>query len=179
VIGAIEQSNREDRMKIALIAVSALVLLVVVVLAVGYMLPQDHRASRERVFAVAPNRVFAAIATPSEFPKWRTDVQRVELLPEKDGRARFREKGSNGDIVYQVEERIPDRRLVTRIADRSLPFGGSWTYELTPTASGTSLKIIENGEVYNPLFRFMSRFVFGHHRTIDMYLASLDKHLAQ
>jgi uncharacterized protein YndB with AHSA1/START domain len=168
-------------MKIALIAVSALVLLVllvVVVVAVGYMLPQDHRASRERDFAVAPNRVFGAIATPSEFPKWRGDVKRVEMLPDEGGRPRFREEGSNGDIVYQVEERVPDRRLVTRIADRSLPFGGSWTYELTPTVTGTSLKITENGEVYNPLFRFMSRFVFGHHRTIDTYLASLDRHLA-
>ena len=33
--------------------------------------------------------------------------------------------------------------------------------------------ITENGEVYNPLFRFMSRFVFGHTATIDKYLEDL------
>lgn len=164
-------------MKFALIGISAIALLVVVVIAVGYMLPQNHQASRERTFMVSPQRVFAAIATPSEYPRWRSDVKRVEMLPDEGGLPRFREVGSNGDILYQVEERVPDRRLVIRIADTTLPFGGSWTHEVTPAATGTSLKITENGAVYNPIFRFMSRFVFGHHRSIETYLASLDKHL--
>lgn len=164
-------------MKFALIGISVIALLVVVVIAVGYMLPQNHQASRERTFMVSPQRVFAAIATPSEYPRWRSDVKRVEMLPDEGGLPRFREVGSNGDILYQVEERVPDRRLVIRIADTTLPFGGSWTHEVTPAATGTSLKITENGAVYNPIFRFMSRFVFGHHRTIETYLASLDKHL--
>lgn len=164
-------------MKFALIGISVIALLVVVVIAVGYMLPQNHQASRERTFMVSPQRVFAAIATPSEYPRWRSDVKRVEMLPDEGGLPRFREVGSNGDILYQVEERVPDRRLVIRIADTTLPFGGSWTHEVTPAATGTSLKITENGAVYNPIFRFMSRFVFGHHRSIETYLASLDKHL--
>ncbi len=29
----------------------------------------------------------------------------------------------------------------------------------------TSLRVTERGEVYNPGFRFLSRFVFGHHRS--------------
>ena len=58
-----------------------------------------------------------------------------------------------------------------------MPFGGTWTYELTPTAGGTSLRITEDGEVYNPVFRFMSRFVFTHHATIDTYLTDMGKRL--
>jgi hypothetical protein len=78
-----------------------------------------------------------------------------------------------------VEQSVPNQRLVTRIADKALPFGGSWTYELTPTQTGTSLRVTENGEVYNPVFRFMSRFVFGHQRTMDGYLADLEKRLTK
>jgi hypothetical protein len=65
--------------------------------------------------------------------------------------------------------------MVTRIADKTLTFGGAWTYELSPQGGGTRLVITEHGEVYNPLFRFMSRFVFGHTATLDRYLADLGR----
>ena len=67
------------------------------------------------------------------------------------------------------------RRLVTRIADTGLPFGGQWTYELVPDGEGTRLTITEDGEVYNPLFRFVSRFVMGHTATIERYLDDVEK----
>jgi hypothetical protein len=37
------------------------------------------------------------------------------------------------------------------------------------------VKITEKGEVSNVLFRFMSRYVFGHTSTIDSYLTALAK----
>jgi hypothetical protein len=75
-----------------------------------------------------------------------------------------------------VEQAVPDRLLVGRIADANLPFGGSWTYELAPDAGGrTTLTITEDGEVYNPIFRFMSRFVMGHDATIKQYLSDVGK----
>jgi hypothetical protein len=69
----------------------------------------------------------------------------------------------------------PPAKLVVRIADPKLPFGGTWTYEITPIAAGSSLRIREDGEVYNPIFRFVSRFVLGQSATIDAYLKSLAK----
>ena len=42
-------------------------------------------------------------------------------------------------------------------------------------AGGTALRITEDGEVYNPLFRFMSQFVFGHHATVDTFLTDLGR----
>jgi hypothetical protein len=65
---------------------------------------------------------------------------------------------------------------MVRIADPDLPFGGTWTYRLTPKGSGTRLAITEHGEVYNPLFRFVSRFVFGHTATVDRFIAALHLH---
>jgi hypothetical protein len=72
-------------------------------------------------------------------------------------------------------EITPPRKLVSRIADPKLPFGGTWTFEITPTAEGSTLRITENGFVTNPVFRFLSRFVFGHTGTIESYLKSLAK----
>ena len=64
--------------------------------------------------------------------------------------------------------------LVARIAGPSLPFGGTWTYRIAPAAGGSAVTITEDGEVYNPVFRFMSRFVFGHYATLDEFVKNLE-----
>jgi uncharacterized protein YndB with AHSA1/START domain len=121
----------------------------------------------------APEAVFSVISNFQQAPSWRPDIKQVEILPPENGHVRFREQGSNGSITYEVTDIQPPRRMVTRIVDKSLPFGGSWTYELTPTSDGCRLTITENGEVYNPVFRFVSRFIIGQTRTIDEYLNNL------
>lgn len=35
------------------------------------------------------------------------------------------------------------------------------------------LTITENGAVYKPIYRFMSRYVFGHHQGIERFHADL------
>ena len=162
-------------MKIALLILGTLVLAVLVVVAIGYMLPQNHSVSRERTFSANAESLFTQITTPAAYPEWRTGVTRVEILPPVNGIVSFRESGGDGDIVFVMEPVEPGRRVVSRIADKSLPFGGSWTYELTPAAAGTVLRITEDGEVYNPLFRFISRFILGHYKSIDQFLDDLER----
>jgi uncharacterized protein YndB with AHSA1/START domain len=162
-------------MKIALIIVGVLVLVVAIVIAIGAMLPREHVASRSARIARPPADVYAAIRDFESLPKWRADVQRVEMLGLADGHLRFREHASHGAVTYEVIEDVPPRKLVTRIADRDLGYSGSWTYELTPDGDGTELRITENGEVSNVVFRFMSRFVFGHTATMEKYLEALQK----
>ena len=48
---------------------------------------------------------------------------------------------------------------------------------IAPEPNGTTLTITEDGEVYNPIFRFMSRFVFGHEATMATYLSAAQKKL--
>ena len=164
-------------MRIALYVVAGLVALVFINVGVGYMLPQNHTASREVTVPASADKLFALITTPADYPKWRSDVDSVEILPPASGKEMFRELGDNGPLLMRVEERVPSTRLVTVIADTTLPFGGKWTYEIEPSGTGTKLRITENGEVYNPVFRFMSRFVFGHTATMDKYLADAEKAL--
>lgn len=165
-------------MRTAAIILAAVVALILVVVSIGYMLPVNHSASRERVYRATPATLFSTITTPAAYPEWRTGVKSVELLPAVSGKPSFREMSGGDAITYVLEELVPARRVVSRIADKSLPFGGSWTYELAPEEGGTRLRITEDGEVYNPIFRFMSRFVFGHHRTMDTFLADLERRIA-
>ena len=162
-------------MKIAFIALAILVVIVVVVIAIGAMLPVQHVASRSAVLAASPDTVWHLITDVDGFPGWRRDVKRVERRPDREGRPVWVEETSSGRIPLAVERAERPRLLVLRIADPDLPFGGTWTYELSPDGGATVLKITENGEVYNPVFRFMSRFVFGHEGTIAGYLAALEK----
>lgn len=162
-------------LRILILAVGLLVALVLLLIAIGYALPIGHVATREARLAAPPERVFTVLRDVEKFPTWRSDVQSVEVLAGTPV-LRWRERGDN-DITFEMETVEPPRKMVTRIADKTLPFGGAWTYELSPQDGGTRLVITENGEVYNPLFRFMSRFVFGHTATLDRFLADLQKHL--
>ena len=163
-------------MRYLLIAAAILGALVLLVLAIGWSLPVKHTAASGVTINTAAGPIYDLITDVERYPQWRRSVERTERLPDNAGKTRFREVGSDGTILYEVESAEPNRRIVTRIADRSLPFGGSWTYELIPRGDSTTLRITENGEVYNPLFRFVSRFVMGHTRTIDRYLRDVAQH---
>ena len=156
-------------MKWLIVAGIVVVALVAIVFAVGMMLPVAHTATRTAQVAKPPEEVWALIATPERFPVWRSGMKSASS-PQTEGRwSGWREEGKFGPMAYAVVEADAPRKLVARIeGERS--FGGTWTYLLEPAEGGTRLTITEDGEVFNPLFRFMSRFVFGHHATIDQYL---------
>ena len=162
-------------MRIIILVLGALVALVLLVVAIGYALPVAHVATREARLAAPPERVFGVLRDVEKYPGWRSDVKGVEVLATVPA-LRWRERGDN-DITFEMETVEAPGKIVTRIVDKTLPFGGSWTYQLSPDSGGTRLVITENGEVYNPLFRFMSRFVFGHTATIDRFIEDLGKHL--
>jgi uncharacterized protein YndB with AHSA1/START domain len=164
--------------RLALVVVGVLAGLVVLVVVIGAWLPVKHYVTREATYKGSPDKLFALISTPMDFPQWRSGVKRVDLLPSGGGLPKWTEVGSNGTITFAVTQSVPGVELVTVIADKSLPFGGSWTYVLVPAGpDSTTLRITENGEVYNVIFRFMSRFVFGHANTIEQYLQDVRKHV--
>lgn len=78
-----------------------------------------------------------------------------------------------------VVEDDPPRRFVTEIIDKGMPFGGTWTYEVTPDGEGARVTITERGEVYNAFFRVISKVVMGHHGTMDSYLVGLGRHFGE
>ena len=154
------------------IGVSALVLLI------GSRLPQRHVVSRSAHFNVPPESLWETVADFGAQPSWRTDLRRVERLPDREGRPVWQEVDKRGQaLTLETVESNPPRRLVRRIADEHLSFGGQWIIEIGEFGEVTALTVTEDGEVYNPVLRFISRFIIGQTSTIDGYLKALGKKL--
>ena len=167
-------------MKWVLASAGVIVVLVAAVVVLGMLLPRDHVVGRAARIAAAPDSVWRLITTPSEFPTWRTDLSSVELLPAGQYLAMWREQSRSGSIAMAIESAEPPRRLVTRIADTTLPFGGSWEFQVAADGGDASrVTITERGSVYNPIFRVVSRYVMGHTATIDAYLRALGHRYGQ
>ncbi len=157
-------------MKIALSVVLIIAAVIAIVVAIGALLPKHHAATRSAFIKASPEQVFRLISGPQD---WRTDLKGYAVV-DKNGRHFTRETDKRGQtITYERVEFSPPTLLKSRIADKNLPFGGEWTWSIEQKNGGCLVTITEDGEVYNPVFRFVSRFVIGYTRTIDRYLARL------
>ena len=160
-------------MRIVVLLLAVVVGLGLVVVIIGYLLPVQHEATVSATIPAAPDAVWAVLTDPAGYPKWRGDVTSVDVLPTDSGHVAWRERGRNGSISFAIELAEAPTRLVTRITDKSLPFGGRWEYVVTADGAGSRVRITEHGEVYNPVFRFVSRFIMGHSATASAYLKAL------
>ena len=150
---------------------AGVVLLVAIVAMLGAMLPRDHRATRQARYRQKPEAIYFTFAGSVD---WRSDVKASGSLPDRDGRKQWWEQDSHGHkVTYElVEDKMPSRR-VTRIAEKDLAFGGTWTIDISPSPDGSVVRITEDGEIYNVIFRFMARFFFGYTSSIEGYLRDL------
>jgi hypothetical protein len=159
--------------KIVFFLIGAIIFVVAVIVVIGFTLPKRHLVSRSASYRVPPEKLYALIAGPQD---WRPDIRHWEAVPNSDGLELTRETSNHGEtITYEVLDRTPPTSLKRRIATKNLPYSGTWTYSLESAGEITTIRITEDGEVYNPVFRFMSRFVLGQTRTMDAYLQSLGK----
>jgi hypothetical protein len=134
-------------MKWILVALVVVVAVIAVIAAIGATLPRDHVATRS-----------LALRRPAE-----------EVWP-----AIMQATAASG-VPVDVVESDPPRRQVTRVKDTEKNFGGTWTITITPSPGGSTLTISEDGWVSNPVFRFVSRYVMGHHATMDGMLKEVAK----
>ncbi|MBI5432343.1 MAG: SRPBCC domain-containing protein [Planctomycetes bacterium] len=140
---------------------------------VGACLPRAHSATCAARFKASPQALFDTVTDLEGLAAWRKDLTAVERLAPVDGCTSWRERSKWGDVTYVCEIAEPGARLVVRIANEDLPYGGAWTYRFEPEGDGARLSITEDGFVKPALFRLLSRFAFGHHATLRQYLAAL------
>jgi hypothetical protein len=161
-------------LKAVIAIVLALAAMIGVVALLGSRLPVGHVASRSVLIGAPSDVVFKTVTDFASAPSWRSDVKSMSVTTDSaTGRQRLTEVSSSGTLNMDVELLIPPTRLVTRIAGDGLPFGGAWAYLLEPQGNETRVTITEHGEVYNPVFRFMSAYIMGHNATLDKYLTNL------
>ena len=154
--------------------IGLLVLIGIVVIVIGNFLPEQHVASKTLTLKQSPETVWQVITDFANQPKWHPDVKSVERLPDRNGHAVWQEEMSGMKIPLETLETEAPKKLVRRIASDDLGFGGDWEYIITPTIEGgCQLTVTERGKVPNPLFRFLSKYVFGQTATIEKYLKAL------
>ncbi len=142
----------------------------------GRTLPGRHVAPVSARYARAPADVWNVLADPQRFPEWRSDLERVELLPDPQGRSAWREHGDYGELAMLRSEADPPRRMVVDILvdPAATPdFSGRWIFELVPDGDGTRVTITEDGRIHNPLFRAMASLFLGYQSTATAYLRAL------
>ncbi len=159
------------------IIAGSFVTLIVIIAIVGALLPRNHVASVTAKIAAPPVAVWSALVQPEAFPTWRGDVSRVEMLTSTANGPSWREYTRNGALTMGIERSEAPYRLVTRILDDNLPYGGTWQFDIVADGpSASRVMITERGWVSNPLFRFVSRFIMGQTSSMEAYLRSLSKH---
>jgi len=134
-------------MKWVLIGIAGLAAIIALVAIIGATLPRNHVATRSLALRRSPEEVWPVIMQAT----------------------------AASGVPVDVVESDPPRRQVTRVKDTEKMFGGTWTITLTPSSTGSTLKITEDGWVGNPIFRFVSRYVMGHHATMDGILKDVAK----
>lgn len=166
-------------MKWLLIVAGSLVGIVALVTGIGWLMPQGHVASATARFDRPSEVVWAAITEYEKHPQWRKELRSVELVSPGD-KPIWKEMTHEGEsIALQTLEVEPMRRLVRKIADPELPFGGTWTYEIEGAGQSTLLRITERGEVYNPVFRFINRIFMSPTASLEVFLKQMGTHFGQ
>lgn len=159
---------------ILLYTLGFLVILCLSIYGIGSVLPVEHSSSLERVFKTSPRTIYSMIRDFKQYPAWRPNLKNIEEISSTS----WKETDSHKEIMtYSFIRDQKDVLIESKIMDEDKPFGGSWTFELASVEGGTKLKITENGKVFSPVFRFFSKFVFGHTATIDTYLDYMEKEL--
>lgn len=163
-------------LRVTVTVVAAIAAIVGAVAVLGGRLPVSHVASRSAVIGAPIDTVFNTMTDLAAAPMWRSGVTRMTVTVDSStGRRRVTEESSSGTMTMEVEELVAPSRLVMRIVGDGLPYGGAWAHALEAQGNETRVTITEHGEVYNPIFRFISRYIIGHTGTMDTYLTDLGR----
>ncbi|MGH7538470.1 MAG: SRPBCC family protein [Gemmatimonadales bacterium] len=167
-------------MKWLLIVLAALVGVVALMALIGALVPRDHVAGASVTLRQPAESVWKVVRDLGGIPQWWGEVKQSERIPDGGGPERWSQAMSGFKMALVVEVDDPPHRLVTRIdAPPDAPFGGTWTYVIAPTPGGSRLTVTERGWIGNPIFRFLSRFVFGYYGTQEGYLRALGKRFGE
>lgn len=162
-------------LKIIIAIVASILVMIGVVWVAGSRLPVSHVASRSAVIGAPVDTVFMTMTDFVASPTWRSGVKSVTVGRDSTEHLQIVEVSSQGTMTMVMVEHIPPTRFVTRITGKSLPYGGAWAHALQPQGNSTRVTITEHGEVYDPIFRFIGRYIIGHTGTMDAYLTDLGR----
>ena len=166
-------------MKIALFLAGGLAITILLIWIIGSRLPVKHQASVSKTYASSKDKIWDILSHFPGYPTWRSDVKAVEKLPSDDGSEIWQETDQHNEkIAYATTYAQPGARLERRIISK-LPYGGTWSLQLTQQDTGCQLTITESGEIYNAFFRIMAKYVFGYESSMRKFHSDLASALGE
>ena len=164
-------------------------LLIVAVLVIGGVwfygrsLPREHHVKSTVTVVANPDTVWRMVRSIGSSHTWWDDVKSTRPIT---GRRETWEQnmGPQGLVTVEVKSVTDGQRLVTEIvpneeaSDSKLSWGGTWTYRVFQTSSGTAVEITEDGFADPPFTRIYMK-LRGRYRTVDSYLSSLAAHFGE
>ncbi|MDI1319636.1 MAG: SRPBCC domain-containing protein [bacterium] len=171
------------RIKTAFLIVGVLLGLLVlaglVLYFLGRSLPERHTARVSVVLPGARAKVWAIITDYQNMAAWWPAVKGVRLETRLNGEVWTWNKDSHDrEIAYRTKEEQAPAKLVREIVADDLPFGGTWTFELTEDGGQTRLTLTEDGFIKPPLFRAIMQYFIGSNKTMKDFAANLAQRVA-
>lgn len=135
------------------------VALLLVLWLLGRALPEGHEMSATLRLSRPPAEVFAVLADSAAIPSWDRGVDRVERLPDRDGREAWRWTMGRNAMVLVTTRSEPQALLVRTIGDEAKFFSGDWTYAVSADGTGCAVELTEHGRVHVAIPRAMMRYL--------------------
>ena len=156
-----------------------IILILVVLVGAAYLyalsIPVHQTHTRMTTLKQTPEAVFALLTDLPNFPKWNSNMTKIEMLPPINGKEATRQtfKG-NMQMTIITSESTPPKHLVRSMGDIGGPFEGSWTYEITPAGGGSEIVLTEQSTTNSAFFRLMAK-LFGQTKYMDEHLEDMAK----
>ena len=144
-----------DRSRQANLALGLLMIMATTVMSpvcIGVLLPMDHTVARTAVINKHPRDVWEALVIVQD------DFEGVPIT---------------------VLSEDPPKRRVTHLEGENRGFGVTWETTLEREGLQTRVTIVEQGQTYNPVFRFLGRYVYGRGGRIEGVLDRLGNQFYQ
>ena len=161
----------------------ALAFIFLVLTGIGTSLPIEHHASCSATYAKPIRYLFTAVADDAASASWRPGIVSAVLISGSGPTAVWRETDTHGGAITYRTIAYSNNDKLARSIDfvPGMQFGGTWTYVISPgpVAIGheptrvNRVTLIEDGDIYNPFFRFLARYVFGYTHNMETYLVDL------
>lgn len=151
----IERRRQSHRRRRALRVVLAGVAAVSALQLAGMVLPRVRTSTGTLTMARSRETIWSILMDLDGMPRWRSDLTRLERLPDLHGRRTWKETGPGGERIVQMVVAEAPRRLVMRNAESSGRDERAIELEEIEQGTGTLVHVVERKPVA-PLGRIVA-----------------------
>lgn len=154
-------------MKFLIRAGVAVLALIVLLLAIGFVLPSRFKVERSMEIAAPPAKVYPLLASPAAWKDWSVWNRRDPAMkldyggPASGAGARWRwQSATEGNGEMEFTDAVPDKRIGYRLSFPDFGMQSTGALTLEPTATGVRVRWSNEGDMGgNPVNRWFGLFM--------------------